>query len=155
MESTLKYYFKNKVSIELPDVFQPMSQEDIEATYPIAAKRPKIVLSTEDQGVTFAINHTTDALRPVQLPSYKVEVFERQFTQPNIKLISSEIKDINGRDFIVLDFVMPVGQNQLYTMLLITSLENRMLIGAFNCPEPILSSWQQVSAQLINSLKIL
>ena len=132
-----------------------MNKADIEATYPIAAKRPKEVFCTKDQQITFSINHTMDKLTLIQLPAYKKLVFEKQFSHPNIRLLNSTIQKIDNQDFIVMDWIMPIGQAQLYNLLFVTALEGSMLIGSFNCPENLLPKWQVTFKAALDSIQIL
>lgn len=154
MRHILRHFLEHKVTIQLPEELTPMSPKDINATYPMVTRRPKEVYCTTDQRITFSINHTIDKLQLIQLPAYQKLVFERQFTHPNIQLLTNNIQPINQTDFIIMEYVLPIGQQNLYNLLFVTALQGNMLIGTFNCPESLSHKWNTIFKQSLASIKL-
>ncbi len=98
-------------------------------------------------------NHTQNKCSINELANYK-QFFERQFNQPGIAFLKSELKQINGIDFIVMDFITPAVDSRIYNLMFATSLENRLMIGTFNCTTNHLEEWKPLAGEIINSIKV-
>ena len=121
--------------------------------YPMEGRQPTEVYTNESGSVNIALNHTDNPASQNQLPQFK-QLLERQFYQPQIDFINSEIMAINGRDFIVMEFITPAADSKIYNLMFITSLENRLLLGTFNCIIKELPVWQAKGKEIINSVKV-
>ena len=82
------------------------------------------------------------------------QVFEQQFRQPEIDFRKSEIKNINGRDFIIIEMITPAVDTKVYNLMFVTSSEGRLLMGTFNCTMDHLKEWQPLAEQIVNSVKV-
>lgn len=80
---------------------------------------------------------------------------KEQFTStPNITFNSSEIRQINGQTYVILDFYSQAVDTKVYNLIFVTSLNNRMLIGTFNCTLEHLTHWKPIGQKIINSVEI-
>ena len=103
--------------------------------------------------VNTAFNHTQNECSINELANYK-QVFERQFNQPGIEFLKSELKQIYGIDFIVMEFITPAVDSRIYNLIFATSLENRLMIGTFNCTINHLEEWKPLAGEILNSITL-
>ena len=142
------------LKVFIPSGFALMDEAILKARYPIEGRRPTEVYTNTQGTINIAFNHTQTRGGITDLPQFK-QVFERQFNQPGINFIKSELKPINGTDFIILEFITPSPDGEVYNRMLITSLDNRLLMGTFNCTVNQMQEWQPVADIIINSLEVL
>lgn len=145
----------DKAEILLPSDFNIMSADMLSAKYP-SGNRPTLVYSNDDGTVNLAVNHTVNQMTVDQLEEAK-GVFVGQFTQmyPAAQWYQKDMAKINGRDFVVLELVTPAIDTQIYNLMFITSLEDRMLMFSFNCTQDLMWKWQSQGQQIMQSVKIL
>jgi hypothetical protein len=145
----------NKVELLMPSDFGIMSEDMLMTKYP-SGNRPTLVYSNDDGTVNLAVNHTMNRMTLDQLEEAK-GVFVGQFEQmyPSAKWYQKEITQINGRDFVVLELITPAVDSQIYNLMFITSLEDRMLMFSFNCTKSQMGEWQSQGQQIMKSVKIL
>ena len=138
----------------IPSGFALMDEATLKARYPLEGRRPTEVYTNTEGTIYIAFNHTQTRGGITDLPQFKM-VFERQFNQPGINFKKSELKPINGTDFIILEFITPSPDGEVYNRMFITSLENRLLMGTFNCTVSHLQEWQPIADKIVNSLEVL
>lgn len=61
---------------------------------------------------------------------------------------------MNGRSFIVMEFITPAVDAKIYNLMYITELEGRMLMCSFNCMESQKSEWESKAKQALNSIEV-
>lgn len=150
-----KKVLNNKLSILLPKDFTLMQNEMLEVKYPIAERRPTEVYTDESGAINVALNITQNQVTQEQLPEVE-EALKNQFTStPNITFNSCEIRAINGQKYVILDFYSQAVDTKIYNLMFVTSLNNKMLIGTFNCTVEHLTQWEPVGQKIINSVKVL
>lgn len=145
----------NKLSILLPSDFDLMPEEMLNIKYPIESHRPTEVYTNMNGTVNVAFNFTKNNATKGDLLGYK-SLFEQQFSSnPQIDFRKSKLKQINGQDFIIIEFVTPAVDTHIYNKLFITSLNSRLLICTFNCTLELFEIWESTSNEIVNSVKIL
>lgn len=142
------------LKVFIPSGFVLMDEVSLKARYPIEGRRPSEVYTNAEGTINIAFNHTLTKGGIADLPQFK-QVFERQFNQPGISFMTSELKPINGTDFIVLEFITPSPDGEVYNRMFITSLENRLLMGTFNCSVKLIQEWQSTANKIENSIVVL
>lgn len=148
-----KTVLSGKVEIFLPEDFELMKAEMLSLKYPMEGRRPTEVYTNKNGSINVAFNHTNNQATQEQLPQYQ-QLFKRQFNQPQIEFIKSEISVINGRDFIIMEFITPAADSKIYNLMFITSLENQLLLGTFNCTTNKLPEWESKGKKIVNSIKV-
>ncbi len=143
-----------RLKVFIPSGFALMDEVTLKARYPIEGRRPTEVYTNTEGTINIAFNHTQTRGGITDLPQFK-QVFERQFNQPGINFRKSELKPINGTDFIILEFITSSPDGEVYNRMFITSLENRLLMGTFNCTVTHLQEWQPIADKIVNSLEVL
>ena len=144
----------DKVSLQVPNSFSPMSKEILEAKYP-ASRRPTEVLSDSTGGVSIAFNHTKNRMTPDQIDERHKSI-SKMFHNlyPSAKWLRDETITQNGRKFMVLELVTPAIDTKIHNIMYGTSLDGRFLLVAFNTTEEQAEEWLPVGKQIMKSIKI-
>ena len=143
-----------KLSLKLPEDFGPLSSKLMEEKYP-GSQKPQEVLSNPEGNVTLALNHTQTQIAPLELGERLGEVAQSmEQAQPGLSWDRQELTEINGRLFIRLEFVSPSLDMPIYNQILLTSLDNRMLMIGFNCPSEYQLIWEAGAREIIQSIQL-
>jgi hypothetical protein len=140
-----------KVVIEIPSDFLIMSSESIVLKYPNAGHRPTEVYTNQKGTINIALNHTTNKANPSDLPKVK-DAMEPQFKRAPFDFIKGELKEMNGSQFIILEFVSPAADTRIYNLMAIASLEGRLVMITFNCTEAERKEWEPIGNKIIGSI---
>lgn len=143
----------DKVEVLIPRTFKIMDEKMISVKYPLKQHSVFQVYTDEDATVNIAFEHTLNKATLQDLPAIK-QVFEQQFNQTQIDFRKSEIKQINGRDFIVIEMITPAMDTEVYNLLFVTSLDGKLLMGTFNCTVEKMKEWQPLAKQILSSVKV-
>lgn len=143
-----------KLMVELPNNFDLMSKEMLASKYP-ESNRPTIVYTNKEGSINFAFNHTFNDIPKDKLPKV-LPVFVGQFNSiyPQIKWFKKEVEKINGKDFVILEFITPAIDSKIYNIMYVTVLEGRMLMCSFNCLEYQRNEWEAKAKKSLNSVVI-
>lgn len=141
-----------KLIVSLPDNFGLMSKEMLTAKYP-ASNRPTLVYTNQNGTINFAFNHTFNDIPKGKLPEV-LPVFVQQFNSiyPQIEWFKKDVEMVNGRDFVVLEFITPATDSKIYNIMYVTVLEGRMLMCSFNCLESQKGEWETKAKESLNSV---
>jgi hypothetical protein len=150
-----KKVLSNKLNILIPKDFGLMSEDMLNAKYPIAGKRPSEVYTNATGSINIALNLTQNQVTQDKLPEVETAL-KNQFTSTsNITFNSSELRTINGHKYVILDFYSQAVDTKIYNLMFVTSLNNKMIIGTFNCTIEHLTQWKPIGQKIINSINIL
>lgn len=154
----------NNITTSLPTDFGIMPDDLIASRYP--AQRKPIGAYTGGNGqVDFMVTERPSTFAKSDLPMLQ------KFYKPSIvsmysevAFIREELKTINGRDFLVFEFVSSVKdedrkKNKLapirkYTIVQYTIENDKLLIFTFNCPAALQQQWQTTGNKIMRSIKI-
>lgn len=142
-----------KVEVLVPKAFKIMDAEMLALKYPSKQGTAFLVYTDEDATVNIAFEHLPNKATLQDLPAIK-QVFEQQFNQPQIDFKKGEIKNINGRDFIVIEMITPAIDTEVYNLMFVTSLDGKLLMGTFNCTVEKMQEWQPLAEQILSSVKV-
>ena len=142
-----------KGSMLLPQDFVLMNAGDIEKKYPTAGHRPTEVYTNAGGTINVALNHTKNAAKESDLEGVK-QVMDAQFNRPSVDFINSEISELNGRKFIILEFVSQAVDTKIYNLMAIGSLEGRLVMITFNCTDNFRKEWEPVAKKIISSIDV-
>ncbi len=143
-----------KLIVDLPKSFDLMSKEMLATKYP-ASNRPTLVYTNQDGSVNFAFNHTFNDIPKDKLPEV-LPAFVKQFNSiyPQIEWFKKDVVKVNGKNFVVLEFITPATDSKIYNIMYITVLEGRMLMSTFNCLESQKNKWELKAKESLNSVII-
>jgi hypothetical protein len=142
-----------KITMLIPTEFSSMSTEMLERKYPSKGHRPSEVYTDKNGTINIALSHTINKARPEDLPEVK-KVMEAQFNRAPFTFIKSDLKDMNGSQFITLEFTSPAVDTKIYNMMAIGSLEGRLVMITFNCTETQRKEWESTGKKIINSIAL-
>jgi hypothetical protein len=144
-----------KVKMLLPSSFELMSEAMLKLKYP--SGKPPTQIYTNDRGsVNVALNHTHDRLTAAQIPQFRKyleDVFRRAY--PSAHWYRSEVTEINGRQFVLLDVRTPAIDTEVRNVMIETSVDDRFLLISFNVVRELEGEWLAAGNKIIQSVKIL
>ena len=144
---------KGKAEMLIPSTFTMMNSETIARKYPVAGHRPSEVYSNFNGSINIALNHTNNAVKESDLTAIK-EQMEAQFNRPGIDFKKSQMQTLNGKKFVILEFISPAADTKIYNLMAITSLEGRLAIITFNCTANYTNEWKPIGAKIIESVRL-
>lgn len=147
-------FFENKVKILVPTDFTQMTEEVLRLKYP-TDNRPTLALSNDEASITVNLNHTNSAVQPSQITEAHKQV-DQAFHNlyPSAEWFRSEVTDINGKVFFILDLRTPAIDTEVRNIIVGTSLDNRLLIVSFNCTKEEEIMWVPTGQRIINSIVV-
>lgn len=138
----------------LPDNMGLMEEDVKKLKYPMEL-RPPIIRSNADASVTFTFNHREQ----------KAGENDLEHIRDNLGiLILSVYPHFNFTDkgkvqhekgaCCWTEFLSPVVGGMLYSILYTASLDERLLIGMFNCPADYKNDWKRIVLQLLSTIRL-
>ncbi len=162
------------ITASLPTDFALMSDEMYARKY--GAYRPPIAIYTDpDANVDFGVNQMADrSLRAFASSNWSPEDMEMikgiykasiAGIHTEVDFVQDKIEEINGRSFIVLEFIGTVKDEEKtfalnnrpvkqYSYLMYTVQEGDILLFNFNCPALLQPRWQATANEIMHSIKI-
>ena len=152
-----------EISIKISSEFVNMSNKDRMEKI-ASSKIPLATYSTESQEVTLSVNDN-----PMQWTSRDTEVVYGFYKASvnalfdEVQFIQDGVKEINGRDFIVFEFVSTVRDDNVfssskgernYTYIQYTSYKDQVLLFNFGCPARLQLEWGDVAKEMMQSVRI-
>lgn len=143
-----------KVTLLVPSEFTEMDEEMLSAKYP-AERRPTLVYTDETGGVNVAVNHTRDRMPSKELGRFH-ETMDEMFRNlyPSAEWFESDIEEINGREWFLLDLRTPGIDTEIRNRLIGTSLDNRLLLVTFNVITGREAEWMGAGSAIVGSVRV-
>lgn len=152
----LKKMLYDEVEILVPQNFRLMNAEELSLKYENKADKSTEAYANTDGTINIAFQHKQNPCTLEQLPLLKEQLTGEFKNTPRIKEVKkSEIQKINGRDFVIIEFISEAMDTKVYNLMFITSLDNRILLASFNCTVTQMPEWKQIGEQIVKSVKIL
>lgn len=143
-----------KLDLSLPKDFRLMGEEMLRLKYP-SERRPTSVYTNTDGSVNIAVNHTQNSLKSDQLAEFHEDMEQMMKNlYPSAEWFRSELTTINGREFFVLEFRTPAIDTQIHNVMLVTSLDERMLLVSCNATVEVEDVWAATFKRIIQSIRI-
>jgi hypothetical protein len=143
-----------KVEIHVPLQLRPMSKRMFELKYPYENQNTTIAYSDEDATVSLLISPRQDEATQEELPKYQQMLNYRFGNNSSIDFKKSEIRKINGREFILIEMITPAVDTEVYNLMFITNSGGKLLMGTFNCTMDKLNKWKPLADQIVASVKV-
>ena len=151
------------ISLKIPEEFSNMTDQDrMKKSY--SSKVPLAMYSNTYQDVTLSVNYNimqwTEKDTDLVYGFYKASI-NNLFDE--IEFIQDEVKEINGKKFIVFEVVGSVaddnsfaakGSPKNYHYIQYTSWNNQVLIFNFGCKARLMNQWQATAKEIMESIKI-
>jgi hypothetical protein len=143
-----------QVRLEIPDQLHTMNAEMFQLKYPLENPESTTAYSNEDGTVSLLISPRPEKATQIDLPKYQQMLYESFGKNPNIDFKKSEIRKINGRNFVVIEMVTPAADTEVYNLMFVTSSSGRLLMGTFNCTIDKQKEWQPLAERILASVKV-
>lgn len=142
-----------KIQMLIPTHFAPMSEELIRAKYP-GERRPTFVLSNEPGTVNITVNHTSSAMSPKDLDEAH-RAFDKMFRNryPSATWYRSERTTLNGQECFILEFLTPASDTEIHNIIVVFSLERRMLLISMNLTKELVAEWRPIAQKMVDSIR--
>lgn len=152
------------ISMKIPELFSPMSQQEMISRY-VSARVPIAMYTYADQQVDLGINETSnewgDGDLTIIKSFYKANI-ANLFTE--VKFIQEDIQTIGDREFIIFEFVSKVSDEDntfgsgtsisKYTYIVYTLFQERVLLFNFTCPARFRQEWEATADEIMQSIRV-
>lgn len=143
-----------KVELLLPSEWAPMTAELIAQKYP-GKQRPAEVFSDSTTQVNLAFNHTANKITSLQVVAAQ-ESLKRNlgFQMPNAEWLDDGFVDRGPDTWGTLDFRSQAVDTKIRNSMMVTSLDDRMLIVSFNATAEMEPKWEPVRQAIMDSIRL-
>lgn len=158
-----KVQISKEISVKLPQNFSPQSDDAVARKFP-ATTRPLAVYSSPDDQVDFSVTQKPTHFKPQDLKMlrefYKANLVE---TFTKVDFIREEVTQVNGKDFIVFEFVSSLADErgasilrpiQKYSIVQYTIQGNQLLIFTMHTPFVMKNEWQPTVREVMTSINL-
>ncbi|QDA59588.1 DUF1795 domain-containing protein [Hymenobacter jejuensis] len=153
----------NKLTVGIPDGFVPLPDDGIAAKYP-SPRKPLAVFTNPSGRVDFSVAQkpTTFSSRDyaLLLKIYKASI-QNMYTK--VDFLSEDIRTVNKRDYVALEFVSSVTDNRRgsnlppvrrYQFVQYTIQGNQLMVFTFNSPAEEQPQWQPIAQAVMQSIAL-
>lgn len=149
--------------MRLPESFSNMSEGERIGKY-VSSRTPIASFSSQDRLVDLGINKNIMQFQPgdeERLRSFYRGTFQTLFDE--IEYFQDTIKEINGRKFIVFEFISTLKEENAfsgpsleknYTYIQYTSFKDQVLLFNFGCKPRIMPTWQPIVQEMMESIHL-
>ena len=154
IELELKSLLDDKIEIKIPKDFEIMTEEMMKVKYP-SKQRPNLVYTNDMASVNLGINHTASTADQTMIPAYG-EALKGSLEKAHAGSVTRDhgVKEVNGRKVAYIKIVTPAVDTKIFNYMVLTDLENRLLICSFNCKLEDEKKWAAKADEIMNSLKV-
>ncbi|MEP1034806.1 hypothetical protein [Ekhidna sp.] len=162
-DKMVKHQINDEISYEVPSTFTLMSTSDRMQKF-VSAREPLAMHSTMDREVDLGINWNpmrwTSKDDEIVYGFYKASI---QSMFDDVEFIQDAIKEVNGKKFIVFEFVSSLKSenafsgpksSRYYTYIQYTSYNKQVLLFNFGCKARLMNTYQPIAKQIMNSVKV-
>lgn len=161
-EKMVKHQINSDISYQVPESFTLMSSGDRIQKF-VSSREPLAMHSSVDREIDFGVNWNPmqwiDGDEEMIYGFYKASI-NSMFDE--VEFIQDEIKEINGKKFVVFEFVSSLKSENAfsnkssrnYTYIQYTSYNDQVLLFNFGCKARLMNQWQPVAAEIMNSVKV-
>lgn len=160
----VKVKIDKNMSVKLPEDFSPLPASELGSKY-ISYRSPIAFYSDPSKEIDFSVNYSVS-----NWPSSDLEIVQ-SFYKSNVanlfdetEFINETIEEINGRDYIVFEFISSISETQSvlrpgatikkYYYIQYTMMEGHVLIFSFSTPQRVIHEWQTVAREIMHSIKV-
>jgi hypothetical protein len=160
----VKTKINDQITVSLPADFFAMSPEDVAQRLP-SVRAPLGAYTNQDRVVDFSVN-----ISATQWPDANMEIAAKFFKSSlynlydKVEMISEGVHDVHKKKYIYFEFESRINSNRRveggsepllkYTRIQYLVEEGRTLVFAFSCPRTMREDWQEVSGDIMNSIRV-
>ena len=160
----VKTKVNDDITLSLPQDFTLMGQDDLSRNY-LSTKEPLAAYTDFSRTVNLGINIAYSQWNPEDLKImnsfYKSNIMQ---LYDEVHFITEEIKEINGKQYAVFEFVSSVSDEEgttvaqsaisKYVRIQYTIVNSKTLLLNFSCPARQKDKWAPIAKQILESVKI-
>jgi hypothetical protein len=160
----VKTKINKNISVSLPQIFSPMTPEDLIQRYP-SVRAPLGAYTDSDRLADFSVN-----ISATQWPDQNLD-FARSFFKSSImnmfdrvEVLGEGIREIKDNKFIFFEFTSrlnPEKQNIAtqdalvrYTYIMYLIRPKQTLVFSFTCTKDVQETWQPVAREIMNTIQV-
>lgn len=146
--------FDNKAEILIPTSFSSVPNDIIRTKYPLPfGDLPEMVYSNTDFSINVAFKSSPANAKfngtAQEFADWMKNTIEK--VAPNIKWLSSKVKNIDGKDVVVFEFISPTLDSDIYNQMFYFQREDRMYMVTFNCTDTNQRKWRKTATHILES----
>ena len=144
----------SRLSVLMPESFVIMPLELAEKKYP-AIQRPEEIYTNNETTVNFCVSLKNDIATNKDIPHAK-DLIQQAVMRMNAgsSVINSEIIEVSGINIAYFDFCSAALDMDIYNMMFFLSVDNRIVVGSFNCPWQNMDAWKPVIEQMFETVEM-
>lgn len=145
--------FSGKVQLILPNNLKILSEDELIAEFPVRNQRPNYVFEDKGSNTKFSINYGSTSALDKDLPQIKA-YFEKGYRNSVKTFISSDLKIINHKQFIIMKFelISPLGNGEIFNYLIITTASGKLFMADYSFPNEQRSNQERKALEILNSM---
>jgi len=152
-EFVLEEILDNQFTVLIPSYFADMSIEDAKAKYP-SEQRSQCIKTSPDTSVNLGVSLLDF---PVSEEHLKQESEEIQSiikkSNPATEFYLSGIEELEDFKLAWFEYKSFAIDGQMYNIMFIASVDNKMLHGMFNCSLDERDNWQDLALKMVKSIR--
>jgi len=160
----VKTKINDQITVSLPDDFFAMTPEDVAQRLP-SVRAPLGAYTNQDRVVDFSVNISAtqwpDADQVIAQKFFKSSLYN---LYDKVDMISEGIQEIHKKEYISFEFESRINANRRveggsepllkYTRILYLVEEGRTLVFSFSCPRTMREDWQELSGDIMKSIRV-
>lgn len=163
-EKLVKTKVSEAITVSLPQNFYPMSEYDMAQRYP-SVRKPVGAYTDDARMVDFSINISATQWREQDVDIAK-GFFKASLANlyDRVNFIQEDIKTIDKKQFIVFEFDSRIEGEQFsldnkdpvrrYTYIQYLIINGKTLVFSFSAPVQLKEQWQEIAAEIMDSIKV-
>jgi hypothetical protein len=142
-----------RVTVDLPQALQPMSEEMKRTKYP-GARRPTVAFSNATGSVSFGLSWTAQRL-DAQTVGLQTAQLRSQLDKTGrvLRWHGTDVLAIDGREVGLLDFDTKAIDADIRNRILLAVVDGRLLLMTINMTKTDEPQWRPLSDRVIRSLR--
>lgn len=162
-EKFVKVAIGENISVKVPESFHPMTESEIASEY-VSTRKPVAVFTSINRQADFGINVSITTWGEEDLAIMK-DFFKASILElhTETKFLDESIKNINGKDFAIFEFISTVKDEddssltlkspiRKYNYLQYTIFDKKTFVYNFNCPANEQEQWQSTAHEIMASI---
>ena len=147
------HILNDAVSVIVPEQFGEMTEEAAKLKYP-SEHRPQCIYTTNDGSINIAFDLPDYPLEKSQIEE-KISEWKLAIKRVNPAYVFyiEKIEILENTKIGYFDFKSYPLDQDLYSLIFITSIGGKLLLGTFNCPFVQYRDWKRLAVQMILSIE--
>jgi hypothetical protein len=147
-----KSYLNNKIQISVPSSLKELDKKIIADRFPNSKARPFVLLTDKEELTSLKIIEMPQEVSNNEVGQYKGFHMSQMKKEPNLQLLGDGLKKINNKN---VGFIKVIYTDQnTFAYFFFTSLNGKLLLLTYNCPDKLWPSMESTAEKIVNSLKV-